>query len=129
MTVSGLKAPLVAHIGDGNFHFTILIDPNNEKELQTAKEFNKLVVAEALKAGGTCTGEHGIGLGKMGHLQEEHGDSIFLMKLLKKTFDPSEIFNPGKFVVPQPKIDYLRQKTLITNTFTHPGQLKSHAKL
>jgi len=92
----GLTAPLVAHIGDGNFHFTIILNPNNSLELERAKRFNKLVVDEALKVGGTCTGEHGVGLGKIDYLELEHGDSIFLMIGIKKTFDPINIFNPGK---------------------------------
>lgn len=92
----GIKAPVIAHIGDGNFHFTMVVDPSNEKEIQMAKQFNKLVVTQALKMGGTCTAEHGIGLGKKHFLQAEHGDSIFLMKAIKQAFDPYGIFNPGK---------------------------------
>ncbi|TAK76899.1 MAG: FAD-binding protein, partial [Gammaproteobacteria bacterium] len=92
----GLHAPLVAHIGDGNFHFTILVDTNDQMELQRAQDFSKAVVEEALRVGGTCTGEHGIGLGKKAYLEAEHGDSIFLMRKIKNTLDPLGIFNPGK---------------------------------
>lgn len=91
-----IKAPLVAHLGDGNFHFVILVDPNSPKELETANTFNKLVVSEALKYGGTCTGEHGIGIGKMASLREEHADGVYFMEAIKKAFDPLAIFNPGK---------------------------------
>lgn len=99
----GLKAPLVAHIGDGNFHFTILVDPGNRKEVEKALDFNRCVVKEALKLGGTCTGEHGIGVGKKEYLEMEHGDSLFLMRALKEAIDPFNIFNPGKIVEPRPE--------------------------
>lgn len=92
----GIKAPLVAHIGDGNFHFTIIIDPENQFELERAREFNRCIVGEALKVGGTCTGEHGIGIGKKTYLEMEHPDSLFLMARIKEAFDPLNIFNPGK---------------------------------
>lgn len=98
MSKFGINAPLVAHVGDGNFHFTVLVDPNNEKELQAANAFNKLIVLEALKVGGTCTGEHGVGLGKMPYLRDEHGDSLSVMKTIKEAMDPAGIFNPGKIV-------------------------------
>lgn len=93
-----IRAPLVAHVGDGNFHFIILINPDDKKELENARQFSHLVVAEALKVGGTCTGEHGIGLGKKNYLIEEHSDSIGLMRQIKKMFDPYNIFNRGKVI-------------------------------
>jgi D-lactate dehydrogenase (cytochrome) len=76
--------------------FTILFDPNNPTELQNVKALNKIMIEEALKMGGTCTGEHGIGIGKKDYLQSEHGDSIFMMQLIKSALDPLNIFNPGK---------------------------------
>jgi D-lactate dehydrogenase (cytochrome) len=94
----GLIAPLVAHVGDGNFHFTLLVNPNDENEMQKSRDFNNCIVEEALKFSGTCTGEHGIGLGKKSYLEAEHGDSIFLMNKIKEAFDPLKIFNPGKIV-------------------------------
>ncbi|SRR5579883_271090 len=94
----GLEAPLVAHIGDGNFHFTILLNPDDQEEMQRALKFNQCVVREALKVGGTCTGEHGIGLGKKSYLEAEYGDSLFLMRKIKQAFDPLGIFNPGKVI-------------------------------
>ena len=93
-----LRAPLVAHVGDGNFHFTLIIDPSNSEELRLATEFNTRIVGEALKFGGTCTGEHGIGLGKIAHLHKQHADTIFLMEGIKCILDPENIFNPGKIV-------------------------------
>lgn len=94
----GITASLVAHIGDGNFHFVILVDPNDQKELDNAHHFCSLVVAEALKVGGTCTGEHGIGFGKKDYLMQEHSSSLATMKQIKKLFDPFEIFNLRKIV-------------------------------
>lgn len=94
----GIKAPLVAHVGDGNFHFTILLDPSNELDCKRAQEFSKCIIDESLKLGGTCTGEHGIGLGKKKYLAMEHGDSLFLLEKIKKAFDPLNIFNPGKII-------------------------------
>lgn len=98
MKVNNIIAPLVAHIGDGNFHFTILVDPNNSNEISRANEFNKKVVEEALKVGGTCTGEHGIGFGKIAHLRKERENSIFIMESIKTALDPYNIFNPGKII-------------------------------
>ncbi len=92
----GIKAPVVAHVGDGNFHFVILINPNNKNELENTRRFSGLIVSEALKAGGTCTGEHGIGHGKKDYLLQEHSGSLETMKQIKKLFDPCDIFNPGK---------------------------------
>lgn len=94
----GIKAPLISHVGDGNFHFTLLVDPLNAQDLDQALTFNKCVIDEALKVGGTCTGEHGIGLGKINYLKSQHGDSLFLMERIKESFDPLGIFNPGKIV-------------------------------
>ncbi|HLB42184.1 MAG TPA: FAD-linked oxidase C-terminal domain-containing protein [Gammaproteobacteria bacterium] len=95
---AGIIAPLVAHVGDGNFHFTILVNPNNKKEMQLVKRLNNKVIEEALKRGGSCTGEHGIGIGKIPYLEQEHGDLIFLMRHIKNIFDPLGIFNPGKII-------------------------------
>lgn len=92
----GIIAPLLAHIGDGNFHFTIIFDPNDTLEFKNALAFSRCVVEEGLKRGGTCTGEHGIGIGKIDYLELEHGDNLFLMKKIKQAFDPYGIFNPGK---------------------------------
>ncbi len=70
---SSLPCPIVGHVGDGNFHVAMLLDPNKPEEMEEAESINHRIVSRALKMGGTCTGEHGIGLHKMGFLIEEHG--------------------------------------------------------
>jgi D-lactate dehydrogenase (cytochrome) len=94
--------PLLGHIGDGNFHLMLLVDPSKPEETEIAKTFNKRLVDRALRLEGTCTGEHGVGLGKMGSMQKELGDDVVdVMRDIKKVFDPDNLMNPGK-VVPQP---------------------------
>jgi D-lactate dehydrogenase (cytochrome) len=93
---SGILAPIVGHVGDGNFHTSILVDPNNPDDLAKAEAFNGRLVERALKMGGTCTGEHGIGFGKIGYLEREHGEAVGLMRLIKQTLDPENRMNPGK---------------------------------
>ncbi|HVJ41472.1 MAG TPA: FAD-linked oxidase C-terminal domain-containing protein [Dongiaceae bacterium] len=92
-----LLAPIVGHVGDGNFHTCIILDPDKPEELRAAEDFNQRLVSRALAMGGTCTGEHGIGTGKMAFLEQEHGaDAIGLMRLLKQAIDPENRMNPGK---------------------------------
>ena len=93
---STLVAPLVGHVGDGNFHLNILVDPESQRELAEVKIFNARLIARALALGGTCTGEHGIGLGKMDYLVDEHGDAVEVMKTIKRALDPDNRMNPGK---------------------------------
>jgi len=94
---SGLPYFLVGHVGDGNFHFGYLIDPNNAHECATAEELNHKLVARALALGGTCTGEHGIGLHKMEFLRAETGEgAVDMMRTIKRALDPHNIMNPGK---------------------------------
>jgi D-lactate dehydrogenase (cytochrome) len=94
--------PLLGHIGDGNFHLMLLVDPARPEETETAKAFNKRLVERALRMEGTCTGEHGVGLGKMGSMRMELGEDVVdLMRDIKRVFDPDNLMNPGK-VVPQP---------------------------
>ena len=93
---STLVAPLVGHVGDGNFHLNILVDPGSQRELAEVKVFNARLIARALALGGTCTGEHGIGLGKMDYLVDEHGDAVEVMKTIKRALDPDNRMNPGK---------------------------------
>jgi D-lactate dehydrogenase (cytochrome) len=89
---------MVAHIGDGNFHFTIIIDPVDSHQLKQAKAFHRCVIDEAISQDGTCTGEHGIGKGKKDYLKVERGESLFIMELLKKSLDPKNILNPGNLL-------------------------------
>jgi D-lactate dehydrogenase (cytochrome) len=91
--------PLLGHIGDGNFHLMLFVDPNKPEETEIAKKFNKKVVERALRMEGTCTGEHGVGLGKIGSMTMELGeDVVSIMGDIKKTFDPEGLMNPGKVV-------------------------------
>jgi len=95
---SGMIAPLVGHVGDGNFHLLILVEPGNDEEMQNAKKLAGDVSKLALEFGGTVTGEHGVGLGKKQYMEEEHGAAYALMGTLKKAIDPDNIMNPGKMV-------------------------------
>jgi D-lactate dehydrogenase (cytochrome) len=94
---SGIPYFLVGHVGDGNFHFGYLIDPENPQERHVSEELNQKLVARALALGGTCTGEHGVGLHKMGFLVDEAGaGAVEMMRALKRALDPKNIMNPGK---------------------------------
>jgi D-lactate dehydrogenase (cytochrome) len=94
--------PLLGHVGDGNFHLMFLVDPQKPEETELAKQFNKRLVERALRLEGTCTGEHGVGMGKQASLRAELGDDMMdLMRDIKKVFDPDNLMNPGKVVPPQ----------------------------
>jgi D-lactate dehydrogenase (cytochrome) len=94
---SGIPYFLVGHVGDGNFHFGYLLDPNNPQERVVAEDLNHKLVARALRLGGTCTGEHGVGLHKMEFLVEETGaGAVQMMRTIKQALDPKNIMNPGK---------------------------------
>jgi D-lactate dehydrogenase (cytochrome) len=96
---SGLVATIVGHVGDGNFHAIVLIDPGRPDELARAQELTARMVRRAIEMDGTCTGEHGIGSGKRGFLELEHGRvAVELMRTLKHTIDPAGLFNPGKVI-------------------------------
>jgi D-lactate dehydrogenase (cytochrome) len=95
---TGLLAPLVGHVGDGNFHLLFLLDPNDADELERAKAANARLIDRAIAMGGTCTGEHGIGMGKIKSLEREHGPGVDLMRTIKRALDPNDILNPGKVV-------------------------------
>ncbi len=97
---STLLAPLVGHVGDGNFHLVYVIDPDRPEEMAEAKRLNDRMVARALAMGGTCTGEHGVGYGKMEFLEREAGDAYAVMGDLKRSLDPHNLMNPGKVVRP-----------------------------
>jgi len=89
---------LVGHAGDGNFHVIYLLDPANEEELAEARRLNERMVMRALAMGGTCTGEHGVGYGKMKFLEAEHGEGLEVMRSIKRALDPGNRMNPGKIV-------------------------------
>jgi D-lactate dehydrogenase (cytochrome) len=94
---SGLPYLLLGHVGDGNFHFGYLIDPDSADERATAEQLNEKLVRRALSMDGTCSGEHGVGMHKIGFLQSEAGDAaIDMMRAIKRTLDPRNILNPGK---------------------------------
>lgn len=95
---SGLLAPLVGHVGDGNFHLVYLLKEGDEEEYRRASAHNDRMVMRAIAMGGTCTGEHGIGYGKIPFLQAEHGEAVTLMRQIKKALDPANIMNPGKVI-------------------------------
>ncbi|MEK0085489.1 FAD-binding oxidoreductase [Benzoatithermus flavus] len=95
---AGLLAPIVGHVGDGNFHLQMLVDPASPEEMAKAAALNKRLVRRAIAMGGTCTGEHGVGMGKMDSLAEEAGEAIEVMAAIKRTLDPLNILNPGKVV-------------------------------
>ena len=92
----GLDAAIIGHAGDGNVHVSLQLDPDDAAELALADELVERLVVDALARGGTCTGEHGIGLGKLAALELEHGDLLPLMRGIKRVFDPHGIMNPGK---------------------------------
>jgi D-lactate dehydrogenase (cytochrome) len=94
----GIPTPILGHIGDGNFHCIFLVDPDKPAEVEEARRLNKRLVERALAMEGTCTGEHGIGLGKRGHLVDELGEAVDLMRDIKQLFDPDNLMNPGKVV-------------------------------
>jgi D-lactate dehydrogenase (cytochrome) len=95
---SGLMGGIVGHVGDGNFHVAFLLDPADAASVARAAALNTAVVEDALGRGGTCTGEHGVGLGKIGYLAREHGDLVPLYRGIKDALDPAGILNPGKVI-------------------------------
>ena len=95
---SPLTATIVGHVGDGNFHVVLLVDPDQAEEIAEAERFNERLVMRALAMDGTCTGEHGIGHGKMDFLIAEHGEAVGVMRAIKQALDPDNIMNPGKIV-------------------------------
>ncbi len=89
---------LVGHAGDGNFHLLYVLDPDNVAEIDEARRLNERLVLRALEMGGTCSGEHGVGLGKMKYLEAEHGAALDVMRALKRALDPDNRMNPGKMI-------------------------------
>jgi len=95
---ASMPIPMFGHVGDGNFHLVILVRPDSDADLEEAKTLNERLVNRALAMEGTCTGEHGIGSGKIKSLQKELGEAVDLMAALKRTFDPDNLMNPGKII-------------------------------
>ena len=97
---SFIYAPMVGHVGDGNFHLVMMIDPDDPKEVTEAKRLNERLIMRALAMDGTCTGEHGVGSGKVDFLTAEHGEALTVMRAVKQALDPQGIMNPGKILRP-----------------------------
>ncbi len=95
---NNLMAPIVGHVGDGNFHLVLLVDHSDPEEERRAQQLHERMVMRALEMDGTCTGEHGIGYGKIDFLVAEHGESIAVMRTIKTSLDPDNILNPGKII-------------------------------
>ena len=91
-------APLVGHAGDGNFHLIIMLDPSDQKEFETVTRISERLVERALKFGGTCSGEHGVGFGKLKYVSAEHGEALNVMRSIKHAIDPNNLMNPGKLI-------------------------------
>ena len=99
LAASNLVAPLVGHAGDGNFHLIFMLDPNDPEEHARVAAANHRLVERALKFGGTCSGEHGVGTGKLKYLEHEHGaEALAVMRQVKAALDPKNLMNPGKLV-------------------------------
>ena len=96
LAASQAFAPLVGHVGDGNFHLNFVFDPDDPSQFAEVKSLNARLVKRALACGGTSTGEHGIGMGKIDYLVEEHGEAVAVMKAIKHALDPENRMNPGK---------------------------------
>lgn len=110
---SFLPAPILGHVGDGNFHMAFVLDPHKPEELAEAERLNRLLVTKALELGGTCTGEHGIGCGKIEFLEMELGPAVDVMRAIKQALDPRNIMNPGKVFDLTPS-DRLREAQAIS---------------
>src|SRR5499427_1864252 len=102
VVASGLTAPILGHVGDGNFHLSLLVDVDDGEEVARAEALLERLVERALAMEGTCTGEHGVGQGKMKYLAAEHGEgALSAMRAIKDALDPRDLMNPGKIVLPE----------------------------
>ncbi|MBN8189341.1 FAD-binding protein [Salipiger thiooxidans] len=93
-----IPGPILGHLGDGNFHAILLVDPDQPAEMEEAKRLSHRMAERALALGGTCTGEHGIGMGKLDYMEAEHGEGWDVMGQIKRALDPQNLMNPGKLV-------------------------------
>lgn len=100
LSQTGVRGAIVGHVGDGNFHVSMAVDRGNPDDMARADAFNEQLVYTALSLGGTCTGEHGVGLGKRKYQQKEHGDALAVMQAIRAAVDPQHLMNPGKLVDP-----------------------------
>ncbi len=98
LKASKVEAPLVGHAGDGNFHLIIMLNPDDKAEFDTITGISERLVKRALKFGGTCSGEHGVGIGKLKYLYAEHGAALDVMQSIKRAIDPHNLMNPGKLI-------------------------------
>ena len=94
----GLIAPIVGHVGDGNFHVLVLLDVDDPREIEATEAFVARLNMRAIAMDGTCTGEHGIGQGKIAFIEHEHGAGADVMRTIKRALDPQDILNPGKIL-------------------------------
>ncbi len=92
----GIVGGILGHVGDGNFHVLLMVDPNDKEDVHQTEAANEKIVMYALERGGTCTGEHGVGIGKRKYQEKEHGAALLVMKNIKQTLDPKNILNPSK---------------------------------
>ena len=112
---------VVGHVGDGNFHVIMMLDPKNPAELAAAQQVNERMVRRAIAMEGTCTGEHGVGVGKKKYLEAELGaPAIALMRTMKKALDPHNLMNPGKVFDMDPKLT-AKNLGLLTTASAHTG--------
>ncbi|ORE94815.1 FAD-linked oxidase C-terminal domain-containing protein [Aurantimonas sp. 22II-16-19i] len=100
LDANGLIGPIIGHVGDGNFHVTLLLDMEDRREIDAAEGFMARLARRAVDMDGTCTGEHGVGQGKRGYLEAELGASVDVMRAIKAALDPKRIMNPGKIFMP-----------------------------
>jgi D-lactate dehydrogenase (cytochrome) len=96
IAATGLVAPIIGHVGDGNFHVLVLMDMDDPAEIERGESFVHRLNVRAIAMDGTCTGEHGIGQGKLAFLEREHGAGVGVMRSIKQALDPLNIMNPGK---------------------------------
>jgi D-lactate dehydrogenase (cytochrome) len=95
---SGISGPILGHVGDGNFHAILLVDPENPREMKAAKTVANKMAKLAISLGGTCTGEHGVGIGKLDFMPLQLGNAWNVMGDIKEALDPQNIMNPGKLI-------------------------------